>query len=86
MYLALATVKGSSILADLGETYSQIDVITDSFQKDVEDQARAAVQSLVDQKKVEVQRVLVERYGESAVKIQIVWRDRTTGLQGTITL
>ena len=86
VYLAFATVKGSSILSDLGETYSKIDVIGDSFTKDVEDQARAAVQSLVDQKKLEIKRVVVQRLGESAATIQVYWRDLTTGLEGATTI
>jgi hypothetical protein len=84
--LAYATVQGSSILASLGETFREVQVIGDGFVQTITDKAIAPVQGLVDQKLVAVLGVDVKRIGDSGVSIAVRWRDLSTNIEGTQTL
>lgn len=86
VYLAYATVKGSSILADLGESFTEVGTIGDDFQERLTALAQAPVQYLIDQGSLELISVQVDRLGPSGAKIQVHWRDLTSGREGQVTL
>lgn len=81
--LAYSTVKGSSILADLGEDFREIQVIGDGFVALVTAKAIEPVQALIDQKKLAIRSVDVQRIADSSVSIAVNWLDLTSNIQGT---
>jgi hypothetical protein len=84
--LAYSTVKGSSILPDLGESYSELETIGDDFQDRLTALATAPVQFLIDDKRLEILSVTIDRIGVSGARIAVAWRDTTTGREGQVTL
>jgi hypothetical protein len=86
VFLAYATVKGSSISATLGEDYSEVQTIGDDFIKIMTAKAIEPVQALIDAKLLAIDSVSVERSGTSAAIIRVNWKDLTTGREGTTTL
>lgn len=84
--LAYSTVKGTSILPDLGESYTELETIGDDFQERLTALATAPVQYLIDDKRLEILSVNVDRIGPSGARISVSWRDKTTGREGQVTL
>lgn len=84
--LAYSTVKGTSILPTLGESYSELETIDDDFQERMNALAIAPVQFLVDDKRLEILSVTIDRIGTSGARIAVNWKDLTSGREGQTTL
>lgn len=84
--LAYSTVKGSSILPDLGESYSELETIGDDFQERLNALATAPVRFLIDDKRLEILSVTIDRIGVSGARVAVNWRDLTSGREGQVTL
>jgi hypothetical protein len=84
--LAYSTVKGSSILPDLGESYTELETIGDDFQERLTALATAPVQFLIDDKRLEILSVNIDRIGTSGARISVNWKDLTSGREGSVTL
>jgi hypothetical protein len=86
VYLAYATVKGSAILSDMGESFSDVKIIGDDFDAQMTALAKAPVQALIDQGLLEIVAITIDRIGSCGASIQVRWRDLTTGLEDSTTL
>lgn len=86
VYLAYATVKGSSILADLGEQFSDVQTVGDGFEDLMRAYATEPIQSLIDAGKLELIGIDITRPNPDAVVIVVTWKDLSTGREGSTTL
>lgn len=86
VYLAYATVKGSSIMPELGETFSEVQTIGDDFVEQMTQRAKEPVQAMIDAKELEIVSVSIDRFGPSGASIEVRWVDLTTGREGATTL
>jgi hypothetical protein len=79
VYLALRTVKGSaSAMPELGETFTQIQVIGSNIENRINADVSAALSSLIDNGTIELLSTSVER-DETRVMVVIKWLDLETG-------
>jgi hypothetical protein len=76
--LAYMTARDSSALRDFGERLSLVEQAGDGFEREIEALAREPVQSLIDQKFMRIDRVVVEKLGNGSF-LEITWTDLTTG-------
>lgn len=74
VYLRLFTMKGSSILAGLGQDISSLKVMGENIQRKVEDAVNVALNDLIQAEMVEVVSVSVE-VEKNRLAYVVEWRD-----------
>lgn len=78
VYLALRTLRGSSVIADLGINI-KIKVISDTLAQKVRDAVTEALSSLVSRRLVRVESISVERIKLTGVRVIVKWFNMTNG-------
>jgi len=85
VYLALLTVRGSSAMTDLGQSFTNVKVIGSNYVSLVKGEVDKALASLINQKKIQLVDVIVSNNGNMA-KIDIKWKDIATGTEFSNTI
>jgi hypothetical protein len=85
VYLALVTVRGSSAMLTLGQSFTNIQVIGSNYITFVKGEVNKALKDLIDQKKIELVDVTVDTSNTTS-RIRIKWRDLATGTELTNTI
>ena len=82
VYLALVTVKGTSAVRSLGQNFSNIRTLRDNVQSEIQEEVRLALDNLVEQKKISIENVFVDKFPDnpSRIRILIQWKDLTANL------
>lgn len=83
VYLALLTVKNSSVIANFGQAFTNIKVIGDKYKSKVVSEVNSALKSLVDQKKISIVNIDIKINGTNQTRIHIVWKNLTTNTEQT---
>lgn len=84
VFLAVSTTKGSSAMRSLGQDLRRIERISSNFQRRVDTTLRAALQSLVNARRIEVISTSVEIIRPGVVRTRLRWRDLETGRENEI--
>lgn len=79
VYLALLTVKGSSLDSSLGQSYSNVKVIGTNFQQSITNEVNNALSNLVNSKKITINTVNVVKQN-NMLRIDVRWTDLTRGI------
>lgn len=74
VFLALFTIRGSAIVPELGQSFSNIKTITPNLQVKVEDEVRQALSSLIQAGLVSLISVQVASE-QNRIQIKITWQD-----------
>jgi len=77
--IAFATVKNSSAVQGLGQDLSSIESITDNVDRRVAEVIESALAHLTQRKLVELIGVTTTRLHSGALRINVRWRDLTSG-------
>ena len=86
VYLALVTIRGSSAMIDLGQSFSNVKVIGANYVSLVKNEVNKALKPLIDQKKIVLIDVKVNRSGTNMSVIDVKWKDLATGTERTSTI
>lgn len=84
--IAYATVRGSSVIASLGNRLSTLQTIGSDYAKRIDTLLREPVADLVNAKQMAITKIDVQRLGTSSVIARVYWRDLTTGTDHVETL
>lgn len=77
VYLALVTIKGSSVLDNLGQEFSKIRVSNENTELVMEDLVRAALSDLINEGSIDLVSTSVV-IANSRATVAVKWRDRST--------
>lgn len=79
--LRAKTVRGSSTIANFGQSFTSIDRIKDNIVAQVTNAVNVAMDDLVKGNLITINSVTVERFGMSGAIIVMKWTDLTTKLE-----
>ncbi len=82
VYLALVTVKGSSAVTNLGQSFTSIQVKTQNVDIIIKNEVNLALKKLIDKKQITLNDVFVE-FVNGAALIRVVWTDISQNKQVT---
>ncbi|MDI3282108.1 hypothetical protein [Polyangium sp. 15x6] len=82
VYLALRTLRGSSVVKNLGFAF-KFRVISETTAQKVRDAVNEALKDLVLRRLISVERIDVERVKVTAISILVVWKNLTNGETNT---
>jgi hypothetical protein len=85
VYLALLTVRGSSAMENLGQSFSNVKTMGTNYITLVKNEVNKALKDLIDQKKISLIDVNVTRLNNTS-RIDIKWKDLASGTDLTSTL
>lgn len=78
VYLALRTIRGSAVVADLGINF-KIKVISDTIAQKVRDAVTEALADLVARQLVRIENITTERIKLTGIRIIVKWFNMTNG-------
>jgi len=82
VYLAIKTIRGSSAVADLGQSFSNVKTIGANYITLVKNEVNKSLKYMIDNKLIQLIDVVVNQQGTQA-QIQIKWKDIATGTDYT---
>ena len=85
VYLALVTVKGSSAVTGLGQSFTSIQVKTENIDVIIKNEVNLALNKLITQKLITLNDVFIE-FVNGAALIRVVWTDTSQNKQITTTI
>lgn len=74
VYLALTTAKGSSVLSDLGQSFTNLQIAGENLQRRVEDEVNVALNDLIQAEMIELIAVSAQ-YQNNRLTVKVEWRD-----------
>lgn len=86
VYLALVTVKGSSTVALLGQSFTSIKIITQNIEAQIDNEVRRALEKLTQKKLITIDNVFVEVDEHNVARIHVVWTDTSKNVQVTTSI
>lgn len=78
VYLAIRTLRGSSVVNDLGINF-RVKVISDTITQKVTDAVTEAMSDLVSRQLVSVESVAVNKIKLTAIEVIVTWKNLTNG-------
>lgn len=78
VYLALRTLKGSSIVRELGINM-RVKLLSETTTQKVRDAVNEALSNLVSRQLVEVTQINAERFGMTGLRVSVIWKNLTNG-------
>lgn len=85
VYLALVTVKGSSAVTNLGQSFTSIQLKTENIDVIIKNEVNLALKKLITQKLITLNDVVVD-FVNGAARIRVVWTDISQNKQVTTTI
>jgi len=83
VYLALLTLKNSSVIANFGQAFSNLKVIGDQYKSQIESEVNSALKALIDRKWIAVQKIDINRSSTNQIRIRISWINLTNDTEYT---